>query len=74
MVRKNDVFRNQVKATVVPIPPLPPSNVCLVGETCRAPSRHRRGERIYSHTTTAMHDNEYASPPFFQAKRKNIFR
>ena len=32
-------------------------------ETRRAPSRHRRDARVYGHTTTVVHDNEYAPPP-----------
>ena len=51
--------------------PLPPSlrvtlgvpNVCLVGKTRRAPSRHCRDPRVYGHTTTAMHDMSTLSPP-----------
>ena len=35
----------------------------------RAPPRHRRDARVYGHTTTAMHDNEYTPParvrPYF---------
>ena len=31
-------------------------------KTRRIPSRHCRHARVYGHTTTAMHDNEY--PPF----------
>ena len=30
-------------------------------KTRRAPSRHCRDARVYGHTTTAMHDNEYTS-------------
>ena len=32
-------------------------------KTRRAPSRHRRDARVYGHTTTVVHDNEYAPPP-----------
>ena len=32
-------------------------------KTRHAPSRHCRGARVYGHTTTAMHDNEYTTPP-----------
>ena len=32
-------------------------------KTRRSPSRHYRDARVYGHTTTAMHDNEYAPPP-----------
>ena len=32
-------------------------------KTRRAPSRHCRGARVYGHTTTTMHDNEYTPPP-----------
>ena len=32
-------------------------------KTRRAPSRHCRDARVYSHTTTAVHDNEYTPPP-----------
>ena len=32
-------------------------------KTRHAPSRHCRDERVYVHTTTAMHDNEYTPPP-----------
>ena len=32
-------------------------------KTRRAPSRHCKDARVYGHTTTAMHDNEYAPPP-----------
>ena len=39
------------------------SNVCLVGENRRAPSRYCTGARVYGHTPTAMHDNKYPSPP-----------
>ena len=28
-----------------------------------APSRHCRGAKVYGHTTSAMHDNTYTSPP-----------
>ena len=31
-------------------------------KTRRAPSRHCRDARVYGHTTTAMHDNEYPPP------------
>ena len=31
-------------------------------KTRRAPSRHCRDARVYRHTTTAMHDNEYTPP------------
>ena len=34
-------------------------------KTRRAPSRHCRGARVYDHTTTAMHDNEYPPPPAY---------
>ena len=33
-------------------------------KTRRSPSRHYRDARVYGHTTTAMHDNEYAPPPY----------
>ena len=36
-------------------------SACSV-KTRRAPSRHCRDARVYGHTTTAMHDNEYISP------------
>ena len=32
-------------------------------KTPRAPSRHCRDARVYGHTTTTMHDNEYTPPP-----------
>ena len=32
-------------------------------KTRRAPSRHCRDARVYGHTTTAMHDNDYTPPP-----------
>ena len=32
-------------------------------KTRRAPSRHYRDARVYDHTTTAMHENEYPPPP-----------
>ena len=32
-------------------------------KTRRAPSRRCRDARVYGHTTTAMHDNEYSHPP-----------
>ena len=38
------------------------SNVCLVGETRRAPSRHSRDARVYGHTTTAMHKLSTPAP------------
>ena len=31
-------------------------------KTQRTPSRHCRGARVYGHTATAMHDNEYPPP------------
>ena len=31
-------------------------------KTRRAPSRHCRDARVYGHTTTAIHDNEYSPP------------
>ena len=34
-------------------------------ETRRAPSRHCRVARVYDHTTTAMHDDEYTPPSRF---------
>ena len=37
------------------------SNVCLVGETRRAPSRHSRDARVCDHTTTTMH--KLSTPP-----------
>ena len=38
-----------------PSPPFGASNIGLVGETRRAPSRHNRDARVYGHTTAAMH-------------------
>ena len=32
-------------------------------KTRHAPSRKCRDARVYGHTTTAMHDNEYTLPP-----------
>ena len=32
-------------------------------KTRHAPSWHCRDARVYDHTTTAMHDNEYTPPP-----------
>ncbi|CAM9691118.1 unnamed protein product, partial [Laminaria digitata] len=32
-------------------------------KTRRAPSRHCRDSRVFGHTTTAVHDNEYTPPP-----------
>ena len=39
------------------------SNVCLVGETRRAPSRHSKKARVYGHTTAAMHKLSTPPPP-----------
>ena len=39
------------------------SNVCLVGEARRAPSRHYKDARVNGRTTTAMNDNEYPPLP-----------
>ena len=35
-------------------------NVCLLGETRRAPSRHYWDAKVYGHATTAMHDMRIA--------------
>ena len=35
------------------------SDVCLDGENRHAPSRHCGDARVYGHTTTAVHDDEY---------------
>ena len=43
--------------------PLVQSNVCLVGETRPAPSRHSRDATVYGHTTTVMH--KLSTPPPF---------
>ena len=40
--------------------PLPPSHWSV--KTRHAPSQHCRDERVYGHTTTAMHELEYISP------------
>ena len=47
----------------VPRPP-PPPNACLVVEipTCSAPALEG-WEGLYGHTTTAMHEIEYPTPP-----------
>ena len=45
-------------------------------KTRRAPSRHCRDARVYGHTTTAMHDNEYTphtSRNFAQFSQSGIF-
>ena len=45
------------------------SNVCLVGGTRRAPSRHSRDSRVNGHTTTAMHKLSTPPPRALQSPR-----
>ena len=42
-------------------------------KTRRTPSRHRRDARVYGHTTTVMHNNEYTPlRPFCTVSRCNV--
>ena len=71
-----------MQLTLYAIHPTPHGASCLVQamstwsvKTRRAPSRHCGNARVYSHTTTAMHDNEYTrNPPSVNAVRGDSAR
>ena len=49
------------------------NNVCLFGQTRRAPSPHCTDARVYGHTITAMHGMRTPLPPLHISSRGRNF-